>query len=299
MVVDCFSQQAHFIPCRESTNAEELAKIFIQNIWKHHGLLKKTISDRGSTFNSHFLQALYRKLNIEPAFSIAYHPETDGLTKQTNQWLEGYLQSFWDHQQNDWAKWLPIAEFCHNDQVNLATGKTAFKTVYSMHPQWDMTGIDSDSPEADWMEEHMREIWNEVRATMEFHQTADKETPKYNKGSLVYLVTTNIRTWQPAKKLDDKKIGPFRITERISSHAYRLELPTTMKIHDVFHVNLLSPYRNDSDFHWKQVQPPPVVMEEGEEEWEFEKLVRWEQRKKGLRYQVRWKGYGPEEDTLE
>ena len=55
VVVDWFSRQAHFIPCMESTNAEELAEIFIREIWKHHGLPKKTISDRGSTYNSHFL----------------------------------------------------------------------------------------------------------------------------------------------------------------------------------------------------------------------------------------------------
>lgn len=142
--------------------------------------------------------------------------------------------------------------------------------------------------------------WDEVRATMEFHQTADKEIPGYEVGDKVYLVTTNIKTKRPMKKLDDKKIGPFTITEKVSSHAYRLKLPSTMKIHNVFHVNLLSGYKDDSDFHRRQAQPPPVVTEEGEEEWEVEKLVGWEQKKKGgLRYQVRWKGYGLEEDTME
>ena len=129
-----------------------------------------------------------------------------------------------------------------------------------------MTGIESDSPEADRMEEHMRKIWDEVRATMEFHQTADKEIPKYKVGDKVYLVTTNIKTKRPMKKLDDKKIGPFQISEKVSSHAYRLKIPATMRIHDIFHVNLLSQYKNDSDFHWSQAQPPPVVTEEGEEE---------------------------------
>jgi hypothetical protein len=79
VVVDRFSRQAHFIPGFEATNAEELAEIFIKEVWKHHGLPKKTISDRGTTFNSNFLRALYQKLQIEPQFSMAYHPETDGL----------------------------------------------------------------------------------------------------------------------------------------------------------------------------------------------------------------------------
>src|ERR1051325_6914797 len=101
------------------------------------------------------------------------------------------------------------------------------------------------------------------------------------------------------KKLDNKKIGPYPITEVISSHAYRLALPKTMRIHDVFHVNLLTPFKEDTDFQRRQIRPPPVITEEGEEEYEVEKIVSWEQTNKGLRYQVRWKGYGPEEDTME
>ena len=134
VVFDKFFKMAHFIPCHESTNAEQLAGIFIREIWKHHGLPKRTISDRGSTFNSHFLRALYKKLDIEPGFSTAYHPETDGLAERTNQWLEGFLRSLCNYQQDDWAKWLPIAEFCHNNQENSATGKRPSKRCTELTP---------------------------------------------------------------------------------------------------------------------------------------------------------------------
>jgi transposase InsO family protein len=304
VVIDRFSRQAHFIPCHESTNAEELANIFIREVWKHHGLPRRTISDRGSTFNSHFLRALYKKLDIEPGFSTAYHPETDGLAERTNQWLEGFLRSFCNYQQNDWVKWLPIAEFCHNNQENSATGKTAFETIYGAHPRWDMSGIESNVPEANNMEQHMQEVWDEVKASMEYHQKAENDLrQEFKVGDKVWLVTTNIQTKRPMKKLDNKKIGPFTISEKISSHAYRLDLPKTMRIHNVFHINLLSASKEDSDFHRRQVRPPPVITEEGEEEYKVEKIITWEQvdkgKKKGLYYQVRWEGYGPEEDTLE
>jgi hypothetical protein len=304
VVVDRFSRQAHFIPCHESTNAEELANIFIREVWKHHGLPKRTISDRGSTFNSHFLRALYKKLDIEPGFSTAYHPQTDGLAERTNQWLEGFLRSFCNYQQDDWAKWLPIAEFCHNNQENSATGKTAFKTIYGAHPRWDMSGIDSNVPEANNMEQHMQEVWDEVKASMEYHQKTENDLrQEFEVGDKVWLVTTNIQTKRPMKKLDNKKVGPFTISEKISSHAYRLDLPKTMRIHNVFHINLLSASKEDSDFHRRQVRPPPIITEEEEEEYKVERIVTWEQvnkgKKKGLYYQVRWEGYGPEEDTLE
>ena len=55
VVVDRFSKMAHFIPCKERMSAEELANLFIKEVWKLHGLPKRTISDRGTTFNSNFL----------------------------------------------------------------------------------------------------------------------------------------------------------------------------------------------------------------------------------------------------
>jgi hypothetical protein len=72
-----------------------------------------------------------------------------------------------------------------------------------------------------------------------------------------------------------------------------------MKIHNVFHINLLSAASEDVDFHRRQVKPPPVITAEGEEEYEVEKIINWEQRKDGLYYQIRWTGYGPHEDTME
>ncbi|QRW01200.1 Retrotransposable element Tf2 protein [Ceratobasidium sp. AG-Ba] len=300
VVIDRFSQQAHFIPCLESTNAEGVADLFIKEVWKLHGLPKTTVSDRGPTFNSQFLKALYAKLGINPKFSTAFHPETDGITERTNQWLEGFLRSFCNYRQDDWVRWLPIAEFCHNNQVNSATGKTAFETIYGLHPRWDLVDLEVNAPNAADMADSMQEIWDEVIASMEFYRSKESDPKReYKVGDKVWLVGQNITTRRPSKKLDNKKLGPFVISEKISSHAYRLELPKTMRTHNVFHINLLAPFTEDKDFHRRQARPPPIVTEEGEEEYEVDHVVAWEQRKNGLYYQVRWKGYDPIEDTME
>ena len=83
-----------------------------------------------------------------------------------------------------------------------------------------------------------------ARAIAKYKKQYDKsrdEAPLWEPGRMVWLRTTNIRTRRPSKKLDDVKIGPFRILRRISSVAYELELPESLRIHNVFHVSVLEP----------------------------------------------------------
>lgn len=53
-VVDRDSKMAHYYPCRENMNSEDLARLFIDKVWRYHGLPSRTTLDRGTTFNSHF-----------------------------------------------------------------------------------------------------------------------------------------------------------------------------------------------------------------------------------------------------
>ena len=47
VVVDRLTKMVHFIPTTEKTSAEELARLFRDNVWKLHGLPESIISDRG------------------------------------------------------------------------------------------------------------------------------------------------------------------------------------------------------------------------------------------------------------
>ncbi|QRW20006.1 Retrotransposable element Tf2 protein [Rhizoctonia solani] len=95
--------------------AEDVAQMFLEHVWKLHGTPKRTVSDRGTTFNSKFLKALYKSLQITPSFSTAYQPQSDGQTEIENQWIEAYLCPSMNHRQSDWVDWLPLAAFAHNN----------------------------------------------------------------------------------------------------------------------------------------------------------------------------------------
>ena len=78
---------------------------------------------------------------------------------------------------------------------------------------------------------------------------------------------------------------------------YRLELPTQWSIHPVFHIDLLTPYRETITHGAKYLRPPPDLVD-NEEEYEVEKILdsRLFGRRKRLQYFVKWAGYPDSEN---
>ena len=91
LVVVCrLTKYAHFIPCKTTLDANQMAQIFIEKIWSLHGLPDDIVSDRGSLFTSRFWARLTERLGIKRSMSTAFHPRTDGQTERVNQTLECY-----------------------------------------------------------------------------------------------------------------------------------------------------------------------------------------------------------------
>jgi glycosyltransferase A (GT-A) superfamily protein (DUF2064 family) len=72
---------------------DKLARLYVQNIVRLHGVPSAIISDRDSRFTSMFWQSLQKKMGTELKFNTAFHPQTDSQSERTNQILDDMLQA--------------------------------------------------------------------------------------------------------------------------------------------------------------------------------------------------------------
>ena len=108
----------------------------------------------------------------------------------------------------------------------------------------------------------------------------------------------NLRIPYPSRKLAPKCHGPFEIAQVLSPLVYRLRLPPTWKIHDVFHATLLSPFRQ-TEAHGPSFSLPPPDIIDSEEEYEVNHIVSLKGSPGQRQYLTAWKGYPSSENAWE
>jgi hypothetical protein len=109
------SQAAIFLPCTTTITSPGIATLYLKNIYPWFGLPKKIITDRDPWFTSHFRKALATHIGAQQNISTAFHPQTDGLSEQKNQWVKQYLWIVTLASPEDWTSWLSIALAIHNN----------------------------------------------------------------------------------------------------------------------------------------------------------------------------------------
>jgi len=106
----------------------------------------------------------------------------------------------------------------------------------------------------------------------EYYDLHRKPDLNLQSGDMVWLLPRTIKPTSPSKKLDYKKIGPFRILAKIGTSTYKLALPPSMAIHNTFHISLLEPYQDNRVPSQIKELPPPIQIE-GEDEYELEEII--------------------------
>jgi hypothetical protein len=242
---------AHFIPVKTTYSGAKLVQLYMTRLVCLHGVPKKIVSDRGSQFTSKFWlklpESMYTKLN----FILAYHPQTDGQTKRTNQILEDMLRAYVLKYGKSWDKSLPYAEFSYNNSYQASIEMAQFEALYGRQCRtplfWSQTGecqvfgleVLRDA------EKQVQMIRGNLKVAPSRQKSyADKRRDlSLEVGDFVYLKVSPMRGTRWFKvtgKLAPGYVEPFKIVDRKGEVAYQLELPPQLSdVHDVFHVSQL------------------------------------------------------------
>ena len=134
VIVDWLTKMVHNKLVKITFDASRLAEVIIDVVVRHHTLPDSIVTNRGSFFTLKFWSLFCYFLSIKQRLSTTFHPQTDSQTEQQNSTIKAYLWAFPNFEQNDWARFLSIAEFANNNVKNLSTGHTSFELNCGYYP---------------------------------------------------------------------------------------------------------------------------------------------------------------------
>ena len=253
-VVDRLTKMVHWIPCNKAIGAEATAHIFMNNVFKYHGLPEVIIGDRDVRWSGAFWQTVFKSLGTKIKLSTAYHPQTDGQSERANRTMEEILRSYVHPAADDWDLRLTAAEFAYNSSKQSTTGYSPFYVAYGYHPRNPADLYNPDAvdkvPAAQRFSEAALEGHKAAKAAIEEAQQKQQEianrrrtrTP-FLKGSWVLLDASRYRFQGGEKhKLRQPWLGPYCIKEMRGPNAALLDLPQRVRVHPVINVSRLKAY---------------------------------------------------------
>jgi hypothetical protein len=252
VIVDRLTKSALFLAMKMTDSVEKLAKLYVDEVVRLHGVPVSIVSDRDPRFTSRLWPSVQQALGTKLNLSTAFHPQTDGQSERTIQILEDLLRACILEFGGNWEDHLPLVEFTYNNSYQATIGMAPYEALYGRRCRtpvcWEEVGDRQlIGPElVQITSEKIKIIKNRMKAAQDRQKSyADnrRRPLEFEIGDKVFL---KVAPWKHVLrfglkgKLAPRYVGPFEVTKRIGPVAYRLALPPHLaKIHDVFHVSLL------------------------------------------------------------
>jgi hypothetical protein len=170
-----------------------------------------------------------------------------------------------------------MAEYSHNSARHSSTRKSPFSLILgyepSSYPPIGKTFLPALESRLSELEEARKEaLAAHEKAQRIMRERISSKFRPWKVGDKVWLEGRNLRLRYPSKKLAPQQEGPFEIAQVISPVTFRLWLPPTWKIHDVFHASLLTSYKETAE-HGPNYSNPPGELIGREEEFELDQIL--------------------------
>ena len=260
--IDRLSRRVRLLPVNKTITAEQCATLYRMEVASQWGQMRSLVSDRDPRFTSGFWIALSKALGTKLKMSSPRNPQTDGQSEQAMSWISVMLRSFCGSSPDSWVSFLPDLEFCINSSPSRTRDNLSpFQIWQGFEP---LEAVDlvaphlASQPSNAFAMAHVDRQRVAVQRAMDSLKFAQDESSfrtdqhrthiSYAPGDYVtihrdYLLPPGEH--HRLKKVQDLYCGPFAVVEMVGELAVKVDLPSSYRQHNVFHVSGTRPWTQD------------------------------------------------------
>lgn len=256
VIVDRLSKRSHFIPTTKELTAEGAAMLYLNNVFKLHGVPRRIVSDKDVRFTAKFWRTIHAKLGTSILFSTTNHPQSDGQSERTIQTLVQYLRKYCQRDVLNWDQFLFAAEFSYNSTFQESIQDIPFKVDLGYVPDGPsfVQTVDINrynSRAEDFMDElktilkitQDQLVSNQQRTEFQVNKHRSPTSYKVGEKVLIHKDALVYQSSNTYSKLHPVYLGPYRLVKKLNDNAFEVDLPVTTKKHRTINVQWFKHYQ--------------------------------------------------------
>ena len=218
----------------KNMRSETIADFFVNEIVVRHGSVVRILTDLAKSFNSEFMEEVFKITQSQHLTTTPYHASCDGLVERTIKTIRAMMSHFINENHSNWDIYLKYLVFAYNSSKQATTGESPFMLLYGREAKLPID-VSLNLPSQFTFIEKYKSSLNEcrkfIKTRVELAQQRQKENydaKHYNAifqvGDLVGLHKVN-RELGKTQKLFRNYKGPYEIVKKIGLVSYELKNP--------------------------------------------------------------------------
>ncbi|CAF3176291.1 unnamed protein product [Rotaria socialis] len=256
-IITCTDHLSKFVVAKAIpvASATEAAKFLVEDvIFKYGHIPKHILTDQGSHFNNHLIQAITKDIGINHILSTPFHPQTNGTIERFNATIKSQLCKLQDLNRNNWDQFLLSTIYAYNIGQHRTTKYSPYQLIYGKEPtlpfstRQPMLQFKRSNDYYYHFRKYRSYIIDQVRNNIRQQQQLSKQRYDEHRPNIHFNVGQLILA-KPAVRNDKMQAifeGPYRVISILGPVTYEIQLEHSNYVRQV-HANIMKPIFEPQD----------------------------------------------------